>query len=63
MVHELSGTTFSNPAERGDYDSQATVCGGARMCVAAAATPRPPRSGSCVPVRTGHLGGRLIAAP
>ncbi|WP_225991278.1 Mu transposase C-terminal domain-containing protein [Actinomadura montaniterrae] len=23
MVHELPGTTFSNPAERGDYDSQA----------------------------------------
>jgi putative transposase len=23
MVHELPGTTFSNPADRGDYDSQA----------------------------------------
>ncbi|WP_435874864.1 Mu transposase C-terminal domain-containing protein [Nonomuraea dietziae] len=25
MVHELPGTTFSNPAERGSYDSQATA--------------------------------------
>jgi putative transposase len=25
MVHELPGTTFSNPAERGRYDSQATA--------------------------------------
>ncbi|WP_434094493.1 Mu transposase C-terminal domain-containing protein [Nonomuraea dietziae] len=25
MVHELPGTTFSNPAERGNYDSQATA--------------------------------------
>ncbi|WP_222722383.1 Mu transposase C-terminal domain-containing protein [Actinomadura alba] len=25
MVHELPGTTFSNPAERGDYDSQASA--------------------------------------
>lgn len=24
MVHELPGTTFSSPAERGDYDSDAT---------------------------------------
>jgi len=26
MVHELPGTTFSNPAERGDYDSDAAAC-------------------------------------
>jgi putative transposase len=26
MVHELPGTTFSNPAERGEYDSDATAC-------------------------------------
>ncbi len=26
MVHELPGTTFSNPAERGDYDSDTTAC-------------------------------------
>jgi putative transposase len=26
MVHELPGTTFSNPAQRGDYDSAATAC-------------------------------------
>jgi len=25
MVHELPGTTFSNPAERGDYDSEASA--------------------------------------
>ena len=25
MVHELPGTTFSSPAQRGDYDSQATA--------------------------------------
>lgn len=25
MVHELPGTTFSNPTERGDYDSQASA--------------------------------------
>ncbi len=25
MVHDLPGTTFSNPAERGDYDSQAAA--------------------------------------
>lgn len=25
MVHELPGTTFSNPAQRGDYDSQANA--------------------------------------
>jgi putative transposase len=25
MVHDLPGTTFSNPAERGDYDSQASA--------------------------------------
>lgn len=26
MVHELPGTTFSNPAERGDYDSDKAAC-------------------------------------
>lgn len=26
MVHELPGTTFSNPAQRGGYDSDATAC-------------------------------------
>ena len=26
MVHELPGTTFSNPAERGEYDSGKTAC-------------------------------------
>ncbi len=26
MVHELPGTTFSNPAQRGEYDSDATAC-------------------------------------
>ena len=26
MVHELPGTTFSNPAERGNYDSAAASC-------------------------------------
>jgi putative transposase len=26
MVHELPGTTFSNTAQRGDYDSAATAC-------------------------------------
>jgi putative transposase len=26
MVHELPGTTFSNPAERGDYNSDVTAC-------------------------------------
>jgi putative transposase len=26
MVHDLPGTTFSNPAQRGDYDSAATAC-------------------------------------
>lgn len=26
MVHELPGTTFSNPAERGNYDSDTTAC-------------------------------------
>ena len=26
MVHELPGTTFSNPGERGDYDSDAASC-------------------------------------
>jgi putative transposase len=26
MVHELPGTTFSNPIERGDYDSDTTAC-------------------------------------
>jgi putative transposase len=26
MVHELPGTTFSNTAQRGDYDSDATAC-------------------------------------
>lgn len=26
MVHELPGTTFSNPAERRDYDSDAAAC-------------------------------------
>jgi putative transposase len=25
MVHELPGTTFSNPTERGDYDSDTTA--------------------------------------
>lgn len=25
MVHELPGTTFSNPAQRGDYDSESTA--------------------------------------
>lgn len=26
LVHELPGTTFSNPAQRGDYDADATAC-------------------------------------
>jgi putative transposase len=26
LVHELPGTTFSNPSQRGDYDSAATAC-------------------------------------
>lgn len=26
MVHELPGSTFSNPTERGDYDSNANAC-------------------------------------
>jgi putative transposase len=26
MIHEVAGTTFSNPAERGDYDSDGNAC-------------------------------------
>ncbi|MCY1740943.1 transposase family protein [Ensifer sp. SL37] len=26
MIHEVAGTTFSNPAERGDYDSDGQAC-------------------------------------